>query len=131
MVKDITHATLFETLMSGDIDGSPYHLHHDYQCIKIAYDTTEKRLELRFINDDDRIVLEFKQATIASFRFNPLKLRTCDTLISFHRGEFLRNNNLHEVTEQGEFYFLLELLEDDAITVFAKQVLLRKSNLNS
>ncbi|PSL49652.1 hypothetical protein CLV51_101987 [Chitinophaga niastensis] len=130
-MKDVTHTALFECIMSGEINGSLYDLHNDYECIKIQHDATQKTLELRFVNDDYKIIVEFYQVTITNFTINPSRTAESSTLDLFYRGRFERNNNLHEVTDLGEYYFYLAWLEHDAIELFAKQVTLKMSRLNS
>jgi hypothetical protein len=130
-MKDVTHTPLFECIMSGEINGSPYDLHNDYECIKIQHDATQRTLELRFVNDDYKIIVEFYQVTITNFTINTSKTADSGTLSLFYRGRFEKNNNLHEITELGEYYFYLALLEKDAIELFARQVTLKMSRLNS
>lgn len=130
-MKDVTHTPLFESMMVGEIDGQPYDLHNDFQCIKIQLDPTDKKLQLRFTNDDYKIIIEFHQATITNFTIHPEKTSDSGTLDQFYRGRFKYNNNLHEMTAQGKYYYYLSLLEKDAIELFAKSVTLSLSRLNS
>lgn len=81
-MKDVTHTPLFECIMSGEIESSYYDLHNDYQCIKMQLDPTQKILQLRFTNDDFKIIVEFHQATITSFTFILKKHRITAPLIS-------------------------------------------------
>jgi hypothetical protein len=127
-MKDVTHAPLFESMMRGEIDGHLYDLQNDFQCIKMHLDGSDKKLQLRFTNDDFKIIIEFHQATITNFSMHPEK---SGTLEHFYRGQFKYNNNLHEMTAQGKYYYYLALGERDAIELFAKSVTLSLSRLNS
>ena len=130
-MKDVTQTPLFECIMSGEIDDTPYDLHNDYQCIKIQLDAAEKKLQLRFTNDDYKVIVEFYQVTITNFTIHPEKSAESGTLEHFYRGRFEFNNNLHEITALGEYYYYLALMERDVIELFAKRVTLSKSRLNS
>ncbi|CAL1521424.1 hypothetical protein [Chitinophaga sp. MM2321] len=130
-MKDITHSELFETLVNGEIDGEYYDLHNDYQCIKISCNAAEKKVEMRFINDDYKIIVTFSQATIVNCVFNPGKPPGGNTLDLFFRGRFEKNNNLHEMTDLGEYYYHIKFQEDDILEIFARQVVLKMSRLNS
>lgn len=130
-MKEVTHTPLLETLLRGEIDGHPYDLQNDFQCIKIQLDGSDKKLQLRFTNDDFKIIVEFHQATITNFTVHPEKSGNCGTLEHFYRGQFKYNNNLHEMTAQGKYYYYLSLGERDAIELFAKSVTLSLSRLNS
>ncbi|MFX1703251.1 hypothetical protein PV783_04820 [Chitinophaga sp. CC14] len=130
-MKDVTHTPLFECILRGEIDGSSYDLENDYQCIKMQLDGAEKKLQLRFINDDYKIILEFYQTTITCFTILPEKSSGSTSLTSFYRGQFKFNNNLHEITAQGKYYYYLSFLGNDAIELFAKRVTLSLSRLNS
>lgn len=130
-MKDVTHTPLFESIMQGEIDGNAYDLENDYQCIKMHLDGAEKKLQLRFINDDYKIIVEFHQATITCFTILPEKNSGGTSLANFYRGQFKYNNNLHEITAQGKYYYYLSFLGNDAIELFAKRVTLTFSRLNS
>ncbi|MET3875549.1 MULTISPECIES: hypothetical protein [Chitinophaga] len=130
-MKDVTHTPLFESILQGEIDGNYYDLHNDYQCIKIKLDPEEKLLQLRFTNDDFKIIAEFHQATITSFSIHPERTADSSTLDQFYRGKFKYNNNLHEITAQGKYYYYLSFLGNDAIELFSKRVTLTFSRLNS
>nr|WP_295868824.1 hypothetical protein [uncultured Chitinophaga sp.] len=129
MKKDVTHAVLFDTLVSGEIGDRYYDLHNDFECIRITYSLMEKKLELRFTNDDDRIVITFYDARLASCNLHPTQPRS--VLDLFHRGHFEMNNNHHEMTSKGEYYYCLSFLEDDNVEVFARQVVMEMRRLNS
>jgi len=129
-MKDVTHTPLFESILQGEIDGNVYDLENDYQCIKMHLDGAEKKLQLRFINDDYKIIVEFHQATITCFTILPEKSGGT-SLSGFYRGQFKYNNNLHEITAQGKYYYYLSFLGNDAIELFAKRVTLTFSRLNS
>lgn len=130
-MKDVTHTPLFESILRGEIDGNYYDLHNDYQCIKIKLDPMEKLLQLRFTNDDFKIIAEFHHATITSFSFHPERTADSSTLDQFYRGRFKYNNNLHEITAQGKYYYYLSFLGTDTIELFSKRVTLTFSRLNS
>lgn len=130
-MKDVTHTPLGESLLRGEIDGNHYDLQNDFQCIKIQLDGSDKKLQLRFTNDDFKIIVEFHQVTITNFTIHPEKSGSSGTLEHFHRGQFKYNNNLHEMTAQGKYYYYLALEERDAIELFAKSVTISLSRLNS
>ncbi|MBC9931325.1 hypothetical protein [Chitinophaga qingshengii] len=129
MKKDVTHTILFDTLLSGEIGDMYYDLHNDFECIRISYSLLEKKLELRFTNDDDRIIVTFYDARLGVCSFHPTQPRS--TLDLFHRGRFEMNNNLHEMTSRGEYYYCLSFMETDKLEVFARQVVMEMSRLNS
>ncbi|QJB34761.1 hypothetical protein HF329_27065 [Chitinophaga oryzae] len=129
MKKDVTHAALFDTLLSGEIGDRYYDLHNDFECIRITYSLMEKKLELRFTNDDDRIVITFLDARMAGCNLHPVQPRSIINL--FHRGHFEMNNNYHEMTSKGEYYYCLSFSEDDKLEVFARQVVMEMKKLNS
>ncbi|NLR61531.1 hypothetical protein HGH93_25745 [Chitinophaga polysaccharea] len=130
-MKDVTHTPLFECMMTGEIDGYPYDLHNDYQCIKIHLNGAEKKLQLRFINDDYKIIVEFHQVTVTNFAISPEKTGETGTLDQFYRGRFKFNNNLHEISSSGKYYYYLALLENNTIELLAKRVTMAISRLNS
>ncbi|NML36509.1 hypothetical protein HHL17_04805 [Chitinophaga sp. G-6-1-13] len=129
MKKDVTHTALFDTLLSGEIGDMYYDLHNDFECIRITYSLIEKKLELRFINDDDRIVITFLDARLGGCSLNPAQPGS--TLALFYRSHFEMNNNHHEMTSKGEYYYQLEFLEETKLEVFARQVVMEMTRLNS
>lgn len=129
MKKDVTHTALFDTLLSGEIGDMYYDLHNDFECIRITYSLIEKKLELRFTNDDDRIIITFHDARLGGCSLHPTQARS--TMDLFYRGRFEMNNNLHEMTSKGEYYYYLAFLEQDKLEVFARQVVMEMSRLNS
>ncbi|WP_212001427.1 hypothetical protein [Chitinophaga sp. HK235] len=131
MIKDVTHIELFETLLSGDIGDMYYDLHNDFECIRITYSLVEKKLELRFINDDYKLIVSFLGARLGHCNFNPTKPGKGNDMDLFYRGRFEMNNNLHEMTSKGEYYFYISFLEGDALEIFSRQALLELSRLNA
>lgn len=129
MKKDVTHTVLFDTLLSGEIGDMYYDLHNDFKCIRITYSLMAKKLELRFTNDDDRIVITFVDARLGSCSINPTQPGSILTL--FYRSHFEMNNNHHEMTSKGEYYYQLEFLEEAKLEVFARQVVMDMTRLNS
>jgi len=130
-MKDVTHTPLLESITRGEIDGYPYDLQHDYQCIKIQLDAAEKKLQLRFTNDDFKVIIDFHQVTMTNFSIYPEKTGSRGILEHFYRGKFKYNNNFHEMTSQGKYYYYLAIGEQDTIELFAKNVTLSLSRLNS
>lgn len=129
MKKDVTHTVLFDTLLSGEIGDMYYDLHNDFECIRLSYSLMERKLELRFTNDDNRIVITFHDARLGACSFNPTQPGS--TIDLFYRGRFEMNNNLHEMTSKAEYYYYLEFLEDTKLEVFARQVVMEMTRLNS
>jgi len=130
MMKDVTHTELFEPMVHGEIGGAYYDLQNDFSCIKFTYNAEEKKLELRFVNDDYKLIITFSQSTLAYTNINPGKSGD-KGLEHFYRGRFEWNNNMHEMTEHGEYFFYLLFQNGDAINVQARQAVMELSLLNS
>lgn len=130
MIKDVTHTELFETLLYGEIGGAYYDLHNDFSCIKFTYNADVKELELRFVNDDYKLIITFRQSTLAYTNINPGKSGE-KGLELFYRGRFERNNNMHEMSESGEYFFYMLFRNGDAMNILARQAAMELSLLNS
>lgn len=129
--KDIE---LLEELTCFNIDGTEIDLHNEYKCIELEFDYQLKELKFLFKSIDqlnDKIAIKFVFHEVVIMKFKSIFTKSDDsgTIMTLHRGRFMVDNFLYDISDQLGMYFYLEFYEDDEFEFFSKGLAITKLEL--
>lgn len=108
MMKELSDAEMFKSLMDLEIEEAAIDLHNDYECHNILYDFEKGYLRLLF-KGDKSLILEFRDVVIAKLNLQLQETLDRGILNNFYRGRFEINGTLYETSEEGRRYFIWKL----------------------